>query len=67
MRGGEGDSPLERKLPSSLKISFTTSQCMMRPRQLVTSVVTWFWMMVVRVAALKPPLLTQLGSCECHT
>lgn len=31
---------------------------MIRPFQFVTSAVTWFWMIVVSVAALNPPLLT---------
>ena len=56
----------ERSVPSSLKISFTTSQLRTLPLYRPATLEMWFWITDVSVA-LSEMEDTQEGSCECHT
>ncbi|KAG8627444.1 hypothetical protein KVT40_004927 [Elsinoe batatas] len=56
----------ERRVPSSLKISLTTSWILILPLYLVMMVLTWFWMTAVKVF-LSLMALTQDGSWLCQS
>ncbi len=56
----------ERSVPSSLKISFTTSHERTLPLYRPATFEMWFWMTDVSVA-LSLIAETQDGSCECQT